>query len=374
MARTTGSPSHNRFSHFRCEECTITDVNRKTFTVTAESRHTAKTIEDIQVLVPYHHYANGEGIHHLPEVGAICLVGWPNDNTPPFVMGYLGAASVEQSTDGAPERSTVAAEGSDTDASFRSRRPQLNPGDIAFTTRDENFIILRRGGVLQIGATPISQRVYIPVLNFIKDFAENYEMHTFGGDVSWTVGRQEDDPSGDAPATYTFHLNEFAQDAKATVRIQHLPLGGSDKAAWQVHIAPQGIDREDGSVENEKYSMVITTGGNQAEIIGADRSVHVKGNDELTIDGSRTTDITGDDVTTANGKIELIASQNAVLAGLMVKLASRSASDPAVLGRELVQVLSTAMFTVDPTTNQATPSPAFVAALQTILSRKVFLE
>lgn len=374
MARTPGAPSHSRFSHFRCEECTITNVNRRTFTVTAESRHTAKTIEDIQVLVPYHHYANGEGVHHLPEVGAICLVGWPNDNTPPFVMGYLGAASVQQTTDGDPERSTVAAEGSPTDASFRSRRPQLNPGDIAFTTRDENFIILRRGGVIQIGATPISQRVYIPVLNYIKDFAENYEMHTFGGDVTWTVGRQEDDPSGDAPATYTFHMNEFAQDAKATVRIQHLPLGGSDKAAWQVHIAPQGIDRDDGSVESEKYSLVITTGGQKTEIIGADRSVHVKGNDDLTVDGNRTTDIAGDDVTTARGKIESIASTQNVVAGAVVKHGSRNASIPHVKGTQLVQLLATSTWIVNPTTNTAVLSPAAIAQLQTILSQKVFLE
>jgi hypothetical protein len=374
MARTTGSPSHNRFSHFRCEECTITNVNRKTYTVTAESRHTAKTIEDIQVLAPYHHYANGEGAHHLPEPGAICLVGWPSDNTPPFVMGYLGAASVQNTEDDAPERSTVAAEGSATDASFRSRRPQLNPGDLAFTTRDENFIILRRGGVLQLGSTPISQRVYIPVLNFIKDFCENYEMHTFGGDVSWTVGRQEDDPSGDAPATYTFHMNEFAQDAKATVRVQHLPLGNGDKAAWQVHIAPQGIDRDDGSVESEVYSLVITTGGDKTEIVGGARNVTVRGNDTLTVEGSRTVDITGDHVTTADGKIESIASGNNVVAGAVVKHGSRGASIPHVKGTQLVQLLSTATWIVDPSTNTAVLSPAAIAQLQTILSQKVFLE
>jgi len=352
----------------------ITNVNRKTFTVTAESRHSAKTIDDIQVLVPYHHYANGEGIHHLPEVGAICLVGWPNDNTPPFVMGYLGAASVQQSTDGAPERSTSTPEGSNTDVSFRSNRPQLNPGDIAFTTRDENFIILRRGGIVQIGATPISQRVYIPVLNFIKDFAENYEMHTFGGDVAWIVGRQEDDPSGNAPATYTFHLNEFAQDAKATVRIQHLVLNGGNKAAWQVHIAPQGINRDDGSVQNEKYSLVITTSGEKTEIVGASRTVQVKGDDALTVNGKLTVNVDGDYSASVGGKIGLSANGDATLAGSTVRLSSGGASNPAVLGRELVQVLSSAMFLVDTTTNQATPSPAFIASLQTILSRKVFLE
>lgn len=375
MSRTTGGPSHNRFSHFRCEEGTITNVNRKTYTVTVETRHTSKTVEDVQVLVSYHHYANGEGDHHLPEVGAVCMIAWPSDNTPPFVMGYLGVASVEESSDDAPERSTATAEGSPTDVSFRSRRPKLNPGDIAFTTRDENFIFLRRGGVIQIGATPISQRVYIPVLNYIKDFAENYEMHTFAGDVSWTVGRQEDDPSGNAPATYTFHMNEFAQDAKATVRIQHLPLnGGGDKAAWQVHIAPQGIDRDDGSVESEVYSLVITTAGDKTEIVGGARSVTVEGDDSLTVRGSRTVRVSGDEITTADGKIESIAGGEHVVGGRVVKHGGRGASIPHVKGTQLVQLLSTATWIVDPVANTAVLSPAAIAQLQTILSQKVFLE
>jgi len=323
---------------------------------------------------PYHNPANGEGIHHLPEVGSICYIAWPNDNTPPFILGYIGAASATVSATDAPARPSVAAEGSSTDVSFRSRRPKLNPGDIAITTRDENFIMLRRGGVVQIGATPIAQRVYIPVLNYIKDFCENYEMHSFGGDIAWTVGRQEDDPSGQAPATYTFHLNEFSQDAKATVRIQHLPLGGSDKAAWQVHIAPQGISRDDGTVENEVYSMVITTSGDKAEIVGAGREIHVTGNDELTVGGNRSVTITGDEVTTANGKIESIAAQANVLGGAQVKLGSRLAIKQAVKGPELVQFLASAIWIVNPATSTATLSPPSIIALQSILSTKVFLE
>lgn len=373
MARTEGAPSHSKFSHFRCEQAEISNVNRNTFTVTAESKYTAKTIEDIQVLSPYHHFSNGEGVHHLPEVGAICMVAFPSDNTPPFIMGYLAAASVIGSPDDTPARSTSTAEGSPTDVSFRSRRPQLSPGDIALTTRDENFIILRRGGVLQIGATPISQRVYIPVLNYIKDFAENYELHTFGGDISWTVGRQEHDASGDAPSTYTFHINEFAQDAKATVRVQHLPQGDGDKAAWQVHIAPQGIDRDDGSVENEVYSLVVTTGGDLTEIVSADRSVTVSGDDTLQVDGTLSIDA-GEVSISSDGKIESIAAQNHVIGGQQVKVGSRSASSPAVKGTALVQFLASATWIVNTSAATATLSPACVAQLQQLLSQKVFVE
>lgn len=377
MSRTPDGPSHRRYSHFRCEEATITNVNRNTYTVTCQTRHSDKEPEDIQILAPYHHYGNGEGIHHLPEVGAICLLAWPSDNTSPFIMGYIGAANIRNSTDGDPERSTPDGSGSMTDVSFRSRRPQLNPGDIAITTRDENFLYLRRGGVVQIGATPIAQTIYIPVLNYMKHFSENFEHHTFGGDVAWTVDRQESDPSGNAPATYIFHMNEFAQDAKATVRIQHLPLGGSgDKSAWTVHVAPQGIDRDDGSVDNEVYSMVITTGGDKTEIIGGDRTVTVKGNDSQTIQGNRTVRVTGDESTTADGKIESIAGGENVVAGSVVRHGSRSAANPHVLGQNLVQLLSTAQWpvsTVGPAM-VASPSPAFIAALAEILSQKVFLE
>jgi hypothetical protein len=374
MARTNGGPSHNRHSPFRCEEGTITDVNRNTYTVTVETRHSEKTVEDVQVLAPYHHFSNGEGIHHLPEIGALCWIAWPNDNTPAFVLGYAGAASVLGSSDGTPARSTSTAEGSNTDVSFRSRRPKLDPGDIAITTRDENFLVLKRGGVIQIGATPICQRIYLPILNYIKDFAENYEMHTLGGDVSWTVARAENDPSGDAPSSYVFHMNEFAQDAKATVRIQHMPLGDGDKAAWQVQVAPKGIDRDDGSVTDEKYSLLITTSGKKAEIIGADRTIHVKGNDTLTVDGSRSTSISGDDTLSVDGSIDATASGTHVVGGSVVKLASSNANNPGVKGTALVQFLSSAIYIVDPTTNTATLAPPLVATLQSLLSQKVFLE
>ncbi len=357
------------------EEGVITDVNRKTWTVTVETRHTAKTVPDLQIMVPYHHYANGEGLHHLPEVGAVCLLGWPSDNTPPIVMGYLGMPSVELASDGQARPESTDDSASPTDVSLRSRRPDMNPGDIGMTTRDENFVICRRGGIVQIGATSIAQRIYIPVLNYIKDICENYSMQSFGGDVSWTVDRQESDPSGNAPATWTMHLREFAQDAKATVRVRYLPVqapGGGSKSAWEISVSPQGIDTDDGSVEEEMYSLLVTIDGDKTEVIGANRSVTVRGNDTVRVEGNQETTVTGDSKITAQGSLEHIAGSTAVLGGAIVKLGSKTAAHPGTLGDELVQWLATSIWPV--AGGAAAPSPASIAALSRILSTKVFLD
>lgn len=377
MARTRDAPSHKRFSSFRCEEGVITDVNRRTWTVTVESRHTAKTVQDITPLSPYHHYEGGEGIHHLPEVGAVCMLAFPSDNTPPFIMGYKPSASVQTSeSQEDPEGSDLGGEPVDSSVNFRSRRPDMNPGDIGITTRDKNFIHLRRGGVLQIGATPVSQRVYIPVLNYIRDFCENYRMDTFGGDVEWTVGRVEDDPGGDAPAQYTFHLNTHAQDEKATVRVRHMALaapGDTTRAAWEVYVAPNNIDRDTGEVASEVYSMLVMDDGEKIEIVGANRTVTIQGDDSLDVQGTRAVTTTSDHNITAQGGLKHVASQTAVLGGQQVKLGSQSAASPGVKGTPLVTALAS-LQVVDATGNVSVPSPAWIAQLQQILSNKVFLE
>lgn len=374
MTKSAGSPSDGKFSPFRCEKGIISNVTRGSYTVTLETDHGARNPQDVQIMAPYHHYENGEGIHHLPEVGAICYLAFPNDNTPPFVLGYIGAPAAVSSSDGDPVRSTPDGTGSMTDVSFRSKRPKLNPGDIAITTRDNNFLYLLRGGVVQIGATPLAQRIYLPILNYIKDFCENYEMHTFGGDVAWTVARQEDDPSGDAPATYTFHLNEFAQDRKATVRVRHLPLrspGSEDKAAWEISVAPQNIDRDTGAVSDPVYTLVVTTSGKKTELVGANRSVTVRGDDELTVNGKQTLTVSGKAKLSA-GEIEYVASGTAVVGGSQTKIGGATAASPSVKGEKLLEWFASAQFTGPSGT--VTVDPASLARLAQILSDSVFIK
>jgi hypothetical protein len=373
MAQTKDGPSSNRFSPFYCELAVVTDVNRKTWTCTVQTTHSSKTHNNVQWGSPYHHFKGGEGFHYIPEVGARCYVAAPVDNTPPFVLCFISPPAVMSAENDDPARSTSEPGGSSTDVSYQGNRPDMNPGDMAMTTRDGNFIILRRGGRLQLGATPLAQRIMVPVRNFVHDYAENYELATPGGDVTWTIDRPELDPAGKAPASWVFHLNEYSTDKNATVRVRHLPLvdAGAKKTAWEVQVAPNNIDRSTGKVSSPTYTMMLLTSGNFTEMIGADRTVEVKGNDNLTIGGSQTTKVTGDSKLTAKG-VSIEASATAVLAGKTTKLGDAGATEPGMLGNAFMQWAQTAII--------QTPSgpgkfhALSLSNLQKVLSKKVFLK
>lgn len=362
MSESRGAPTHGAFSHFRCEEATITNVDREKWTISVYTTHTAKDVPNVQVLQPYHHFANGEGILHLPEVGATCLMAFPSDDTPPFVLGYKGVAA----------QATTQSAGGETQEtySFRSRRPKLNPGDIALVTRDENFLFLRRGGVVQIGSTALAQTVYLPLGNYIKHFCENYEVNTLAGNLEWTVHRVENDPDGNAPCRLVFQANEYAQDAKASVQATlYPPTNENPKTVWQFVIAPQGVNRTDGSYANEVYSLAIAIDGTTTEFLGANRKVTVDGDDELHVSGKRLVKTGSDHTIEASGKAVMKASNAAIVDGSKVQL-GEGARSPVLLGDKFIQLLAGSQWVVSGTT--AALSPASAAALRQALSRMVF--
>lgn len=342
MGGFTGTgPSMAGMAVVLVEEATVTNVNINNFTVDVITRFTSKPFNDLQVASPYFHNENGEGIFVLPEVGAVCQVFRGGDTTPPFVLGFMAIPSVRTSDDGTPTRSTTEG-GSTTDVSFKGRRPDLMPGDICLRTRDENFIILRRGGVLQIGSTEISQRLYIPINNFIKDFCENYSMDTFGGNLRWTVERQENDPSGDAPVSYVFHVNEHAQDEKASFRVRHFPVRGpegGEKQVWEVMVAPKKINTETGAVEEATYSMAVTMDGTKTEFIGASYSLRITEDYTLEADGNVLLKAGGDAKLEAGGEARVKGAR--VVTDGDTSLGSANAIEPVPLGNQLFTYLTT---------------------------------
>lgn len=170
----------------------VVDVDIDNYTVSVVTQFTQKAMLGLSFATPYQHYANGEGIYFMPEVGSLVWVCFPSDGGKPFVMAW------------APAR--------DEADSLRSGKKGLNPGDIYLGTRDDNFLILRRGGVVQIGGGPLSQRMFIPVNNTIKDFCENYGLHSLGGDLEWTIDRPETTVDGKRPAHFRLKAREFAND------------------------------------------------------------------------------------------------------------------------------------------------------------------
>lgn len=371
MARE--GPSSSKFAPFYCEQAVITDVNRATWTCTVETIHSAKTFRDVAWGAPYLHHTGGEGIHYMPEVGAHCYIATPVDTTPSFVLAFVAPPAVKEAKGDAPVRHDKADGGSPTDVSYQANRPDLNPGDIAITTRDGSFLYLRRGGIVQLGATPMAQRLMVPVRNFIHDFAENYDLATASGDVSWIVDRPELDPAGKAPCAYTFHLLEYATDKKASVRVRHLPQaeGSGAKAAWEVSIAPQGIDRQTGAVSGATYSLLVQLDGTYTEVIAAARSVEVGEDDTLTVKGSQTTLVTGDIMITGENTTTE-AKSTAVVTGKAVCVGDPNATEPAVLGNLMAQWLPTVQ--VLTAMGPAPLSPASIQAFQNVLSKVVTLK
>jgi len=199
----------------------VLDVDMATYTLTVASQFTKKPQTGITFMTPYQHFANGEGIYFLPEVGSVCWIAYPSDGNRPFVLGWAPASE---------------------EGDYRARKKDLNPGDIYLGTRDENFLILRRGGVVQIGGGPLCQRAFIPIQNTINDFCENYGLHTLGGDLEWGITREESTTDGKRPALLKIHAREFANDEKPIAKLEIGSHESDDKIILSLTINDSGKD------------------------------------------------------------------------------------------------------------------------------------
>jgi hypothetical protein len=211
------------------------------FTVDVISQFDRHYYYDIQVSSPYMHYNNGEGLYVMPDVGAVCFVCLPSDSTPPFVDSFIMPMTQASNTSqplGKPDDAiqttlqsnqivdqgeitgTDASQGTRSrsgkvafphnDARFDGGRPAVKPGDIVARGRDGNFLILHRGGVLQVGASELAQRLYIPLANKVFDVSGEYEHQNIGGAIRWGLqeGPSIDNPKSQHMETYRLYAND----------------------------------------------------------------------------------------------------------------------------------------------------------------------
>jgi hypothetical protein len=244
----------------------VVNVDLVNYTVDVFSQFDQQRCFQIPVGSPYLHANRGDGFSVMPEVGAKCAVCWPGDSSPPFVLAFvMPHETIPMATSpDAPDGTT--SHGSDnqsaTNASFAGGRPTAKPGDMFVRGRDGNFIVLHRGGVLQIGANELSQRIYVPLNNMVMDFAENYAMHTAGGSIRW--GIQEGEGITNLPTEYKQALRVYANDKYADIRI----------AAGRVHDPVPEVDEdalvdqqvaELGKTEPIVYELTLARGGFNGE-------------------------------------------------------------------------------------------------------------
>lgn len=260
-----GSKFRNGFTHAAgsdpayISQAKVIGVNMANWTVDVYTTYDKHRYMDVQVGSPYLHYNNGEGIFVMPELGAQCLVAVPGDTTGPVVLTFTTPHEVRAATDTDPGGVT-----------FAGGRPPGKPGDIYLRTRDGNFITLHRGGVLQIGATEVAQRIYIPIGNYITDISENYNHHNASGSITW--GIQEGPSTSNIPSRFTQTFRVHANDKYTDVRVScgkvldAVPepqnkqilaelnrLGfGTDPVVYEVVLAPGGFEAAGGKVANAK--------------------------------------------------------------------------------------------------------------------------
>lgn len=406
ITSTENSPSKASFRAAWIEKGTVANVDLKNYTVDVVSEYSSKMIPQVLVMHPYFHTANGEGIFFMPEVGSIVEVCFPSDHDPPFVLGFVSSFEIEgaklanledragqakneteevkaQLQEDLKSPGTTASTGTATKksvaASARAGRPFLNPGDIMMQTRDRNFVILRRGGVIQIGATPTCQSIYIPVRNYLRQFAENIDWTTPAGLLTWVVKRAEDDAGGNAPCLWRLALRDKAQNDKADVQLQMGHVGSSTR--YKLEVAPTGIDVEKGDVSIPVFSMDIDTSGNQTVdikgklkyTIKQGQEISVVGQDKYTLIGNRDSTITGNVTEKVVGAVT--RNITGVLSETLTGARSINAllhtfgpppSEPVVLGTQLF-----AWLVAHVGLDQSAQKKEQIKQLKTILSKKM---
>lgn len=367
----------NVASNFRpayIETVRIFNTNIEDYSVDCISEHGSKRFFDVQVMTPYFHFTNGEGIFVMPEVGALAWLCVPSGGrmAPAFLLGFQAPFD-------------------ETDINYRSGRPNLNPGDIMLRTRDENFIALRRGGVVQIGSTSIAQRLYVPIRNFIKDFCENYRLVTFAGEMFWETDRNDQTKEGDAPTKLYLKVKQKANDPQHIADLTIGSHGEEDPLTMELTIWSDGTDEREAKVQlqitnegdviwNLEKDWTQNVTGNHSTTVGGDYSVGVEGTATVSSQGDATVESAGGNVTVSgSANADMTAGSVATVDGPVVKLGS-GASSQAVKGTELFQALT--KFTGAGVT-ACGPGPLaplagvfgdLASALATILSAKVKVE
>lgn len=231
----------------------VVSVDTAEFTCTIHMEEAPfSTFTDIPWTSPYLHQAMGEGAYMIPEPGSSCIAASMADGRAPIIIGWV---MVEE------------------EGSFRGGRLDGNPGDQVFRTRDGNFLILRRGGIVQIGSTALAQRVFLPVRNLVQDIFENYRLTGVPGELVWETFREEDDSDGHRRCLLTLHAYEYADDPAATPLIA-LKLGSHAEGSATI-LSLETRDKGGGVL---KSSLTLSKDGTLSWTLG-DCQISTKGLD-----------------------------------------------------------------------------------------------
>ena len=184
----------------------IAGVNASKFTVDVDLPAGERRMNGIPFAGAYMNPTHGAGSYVMPEIGAECFVFILSDGTK-FVLGYsIGEFSKQDDADALVPSDFLPDHG--------GLREPMEPGDIYMGTSDGNTVILRKGGLVQIGATGLSQRVYIPVENMVRDYFQRYQAISPLGGIEWGHATLVSDENPAAGAGALENSNFFLEEGK----------------------------------------------------------------------------------------------------------------------------------------------------------------
>ena len=264
----------------------VSGIDPETYSLTIRSASTGEYHYNVPWMCPYSSEYKGQGIYFMPEIGSKCLGIWSNprgekysvSSSPsvPIIIGFIPEQRVLLNKDseetslypkGNQKQEIMADRGSIDKKnpgrlSYRNRREKLIPGDIVpGKTSSGNKIILYTGGVTQITATDICQRLYISVDNWIRDFCQNYILSCDGGYAKWHDNIDSSDPDNPKLMTTFEH---------------HIRADGDDKINRVINIW-RGFD-------GDLYKMVIT-GNEDLNFDTIDKSFREASSTYVTMEG-----------------------------------------------------------------------------------------
>ena len=350
------------------EKGRVLDVDPKRWALTIGTFFTNKMgIIDVPILCPYLGF-DGEGIYVMPEVGTVVYTCNPSDSVQCFVLGWIPPGE-------APEPNEITDDDAAAPRTYVSNRPPANPGDIVIRGKDENFFYMRRGGLLQLGANALAQRVYIPVGNIIRDLAQTYELITLPGELKWELDSPEDHPDGKAPGRFRLLARKYASDKDPIAEL----IIGEHRGPWtnaETHLSLKVWGESGGEV---KANLIIDSDGGMTCELAGPYSLKcsywaVQSEDAAVISAKNSVEITSPNITlqprsgasgfravgdscTETWRSKTINAPSVIL--------GRGVPQPTVLGTELVQWLSTATIAAGVFT------PASLVTLARILSSTV---
>jgi hypothetical protein len=306
MLETTLNPVRVEFGK-------IINVNFEKRTVDFRSEFSERFAYDIPWTSPYFDQIVGSGITFIPEPGmtALCM-HISESKRKPVIIAFIGA----------PERKT-----DDDEQSYLCGQQKGNPGDILINGRDGNFLAIKRGGIVQVGSNPICQTLYFPIRNIIQNIAENYEINSFAGDLSFEVLRKEDSSEGQSKCIFEIAVREFANDEKPMVTLSIGALDNDNNFILECRDKGGGNTKVTFTVKKSgeitwKTEEKLTINTKQDFALQSDAKISVKSKNDLEIK-SETGKVTIDGVTGevhATGTLDVKADGTLNMRGSTINL------------------------------------------------------